>query len=170
MESRNQGVSFSTISGYGEHSAIIHYFPTTETNIPIKTDNIYLIDSGGQYLDGTTDVTRTIHLGTPTDFQKQAFTLVLKGYLAVDRTPFPNSAPGSYFDAIAREALWEQGFDYDHGTGHGISSYGGVHEYPPLLRASGHYSTFGIVENMFSSNGLLLNFSTFHSYQIQILF
>lgn len=115
-----------------------------------------MIDSGGQYSDGTTDVTRTIHLGTPTDEEKTAFTLVLKGHLAIDRAIFPPGSLGSFFDSIARQFLWEYGLDYGHGTGHGVGSYGGVHEYPPLLGASGYYATQGLVVNMVTSNGKLL--------------
>lgn len=156
MDPLNRGVSFNTIGSYGDHSAIVHYTPTEETNVPIKTDNIYLLDSGGQYLDGTTDVTRTIHLGTPTNFQKEAFTSVLKGHLAIDRASFPSGAPGTFFDAIARQPLWERGLDYGHGTGHGVGAYGGVHEYPPRLATMelSTYSSTGLTENMFTSNGL----------------
>lgn len=149
----NKGASFESISCYGEHSAIVHYSPSAKTNVQIQADNIYLIDSGGQYLDGTTDVTRTIHLGQPDASHKQAFTLVLKGYLAIDGSIFPKGASGTFFDAIARQALWKNGMDYGHGTGHGVGAYGGVHEYPPLFSSSGPYATAGLYENMFTSNG-----------------
>lgn len=148
------GISFESVSSFGSNSAIIHYMPTHETDRLITRDEIYLIDSGGQYLDGTTDVTRTIHLGTPTDFQKECYTRVLKGQLAVGASIFPKKAPGSFFDAIARKPLWDVGLDYRHGTGHGIGSFLNVHEFPPRLSSTGVDSfTPGALENMFTSNG-----------------
>ena len=123
-------LSFDTIAGAGPNGAVVHYRPTTRTNRVARTGDLLLIDSGGQYLDGTTDVTRTVAIGTPSDEQRQRFTLVLKGHLAVARVRFPSGTTGSSLDALARAALWANGLDYDHGTGHGVGSYLGVHEGP----------------------------------------
>lgn len=153
LEQFNDGASFETISAYGDHSAIVHYSPTPETNRKIERDNIYLIDSGGQYYDGTTDVTRSIHLGTPTDFQKKAFTLVLKGHLAINRDIFPKDTFGNHFDGLARAPLKAEAMNYGHGTGHGIGSYGDVHEYPPAIGTSSNSINLPFAENMFTSNG-----------------
>uniref|UniRef100_A0A1B0CMA8 Xaa-pro aminopeptidase n=1 Tax=Lutzomyia longipalpis TaxID=7200 RepID=A0A1B0CMA8_LUTLO len=145
-----KGLSFGSISGFGPNAAVVHYSPTEETNLEITTEGVYLIDSGGQYLDGTTDVTRTVHMGQPTDFERQAFTLVLKGHLAIDRAIFPPGTPGSHFDGLARQFLFQEGMDYGHGTGHGIGAYLAVHEYPPLISSAG--GAPGFLENMFVSN------------------
>lgn len=147
-----KGLSFSTISAYGDHSALPHYGPTRETDRQITSDNIYIIDSGGQYLDGTTDVTRTIHLGKPSDFQKKAFTLVLKGHLAVNRERFITEY-GSRFDELARAPLKKENMTYATGTGHGIGAYGNVHEYPPAIGSSHNSANISFAENMFTSNG-----------------
>lgn len=125
-----RGNSFDTISGAGEHGAIIHYRVTEETNRPIRMDEIYLVDSGGQYLDGTTDVTRTLVFGTPTAEQKDRFTRVLKGHIALSSCRFPAGTTGPQIDTLARQALWQAGLDYAHGTGHGVGSYLNVHEGP----------------------------------------
>lgn len=125
-----RGLSFETISGYAGHGAIVHYASTPRTNVKLKPEGIYLIDSGGQYLDGTTDITRTICLGNPTDEQKDRFTRVLKGHIAVAMARFPKGTAGAQLDSFARRPLWEAGLDYGHGTGHGVGSYLNVHEGP----------------------------------------
>lgn len=122
--------SFETISGYGPNGAIIHYRVTEESNVPIGTEQLYLVDSGGQYLDGTTDITRTLAVGSPTAEQKRHFTLVLKGMIGLTQVHFPKGTKGGQLDVLARHALWQAGLDYGHGTGHGIGSYLSVHEGP----------------------------------------
>ena len=109
------GLSFSTISSVGPNAAINHYSPTTETNRKLTLEEIYLVDSGGQYFDGTTDVTRTLHFGAPNLFQKECFTRVLKGQLKVAMSIFPSKIIGNYLDTLARISLWEVGLDYNHG-------------------------------------------------------
>jgi len=123
------GLSFDTISGMGAHGAIVHYRATEKSDAPL-VEGVYLLDSGGQYLDGTTDVTRTIVLGTPTQEQKENFTRVLKGHIALANAKFPKGTSGAQLDVLARLPLWEKGLDYDHGTGHGVGSYLNVHEGP----------------------------------------
>lgn len=125
-----EGLSFNTISGFGPHGAIIHYKATPESDVTLTQDGLYLLDSGGQYLTGTTDVTRTIALGTPTPEQKDRYTRVLKGHIALATACFPEGTTGSQLDVLARQFLWEVGCDYDHGTGHGVGSYLNVHEGP----------------------------------------
>jgi Xaa-Pro aminopeptidase len=125
-----QDLSFDSISGAGPNGAIVHYRVTTQTNRKVDQDSLFLIDSGGQYLDGTTDVTRTIAVGTPSAEMRDRFTRVLKGHIALSRVRFPKGTTGSALDALARMSLWETGLDYDHGTGHGVGSYLGVHEGP----------------------------------------
>jgi Xaa-Pro aminopeptidase len=126
-------LSFSTISGFGPHSAIIHYSSTPKTDVPITDKNLYLLDSGGQYWGGTTDVTRTIHLGTPTAEQKRAYTRVLQGHLALQRAVFPKGLSGDYLDILARQFLWQDACDFNHGTGHGVGAYLFVHEGPQSI-------------------------------------
>ncbi|HEY0106573.1 MAG TPA: aminopeptidase P family N-terminal domain-containing protein, partial [Rhizomicrobium sp.] len=123
-------LSFDSISGAGANGAVVHYRVTKATNRPIRNNEIFLIDSGGQYPDGTTDVTRTIIVGTPTPQMKDRFTRVLKGHIALATARFPEGTPGAALDALARRALWDIGCDYDHGTGHGVGSYLSVHEGP----------------------------------------
>ncbi len=123
-------LSFDSISAAAAHAASPHYRVTRSSNVPIKRDEIYLIDSGGQYPDGTTDVTRTIIVGTPTAEMKDRFTRVLKGHIALATVKFPEGTTGAALDAFARRPLWEVGLDYDHGTGHGVGSYLSVHEGP----------------------------------------
>lgn len=123
-------LSFDTIAGAGANGAVVHYRPTTRTRRAAEAGDLLLVDSGGQYLDGTTDVTRTVAIGEPSAEQRQRFTLVLKGHLALGRVRFPAGTTGSALDALARAALWAHGLDYDHGTGHGVGSYLGVHEGP----------------------------------------
>jgi Xaa-Pro aminopeptidase len=125
-----QDLSFDSISGAGPNGAMCHYRVTEETNRMLDQDNLFLIDSGGQYFDGTTDVTRTMAVGTPTSEMKDRFTRVLKGHIALSRVRFPKGTTGSALDVLARMSLWEVGLDYDHGTGHGVGSYLGVHEGP----------------------------------------
>lgn len=128
------GVSFDTITGSGPHGAIIHYHVSDSTNRRLQEGDLFLLDSGGQYLDGTTDVTRTISLNkNPTPEQKDRFTRVLKGHIALASTYFPEGTTGSQLDALARHALWQGGYDYAHGTGHGVGSYLGVHEGPQRI-------------------------------------
>ena len=125
-----QGLSFPTISGAGDHGAIVHYQASPETDRPLAPGMLYLVDSGAQYLDGTTDVTRTLAIGAPNDEQRDRFTRVLKGHIALAQARFPKGTTGSQLDALARVPLWQIGLDYDHGTGHGVGSYLGVHEGP----------------------------------------
>ncbi|XP_069835906.1 xaa-Pro aminopeptidase 1 isoform X2 [Dendropsophus ebraccatus] len=123
-------LSFPTISSSGPNAAIIHYRPVPETNRKLSVNEIFLLDSGAQFKDGTTDVTRTVHFGTPTDYEKECFTYVLKGHIAVSSAVFPNGIKGHLLDSFARSALWESGLDYLHGTGHGVGSFLNVHEGP----------------------------------------
>ena len=123
-------LSFDTIAGAGSNGAVVHYRPTTRTRRAAGPGEMMLVDSGAQYLDGTTDITRTFAVGEPSSEMRQRFTLVLKGHLALSRVRFPVGTTGSALDALARAALWSYGLDYDHGTGHGVGSYLGVHEGP----------------------------------------
>ena len=129
-----RGISFDTIAGYQEHGAIVHYEATPETDIPLRPEGLLLLDSGAQYLDGTTDITRTIALGPVTDEQRKVFTLVLKGHLQLQNAIFPEGASGTQIDAIARMPLWKNGLNYLHGTGHGVGTYLNVHEGPHQIR------------------------------------
>lgn len=129
-----QGVSFDTIAGYASHGAIVHYEPTEETDVALMPRGFLLIDSGAQYLDGTTDVTRTIPLGQLTDEERLVYTLVLKGHIDLQLLKFPDGAAGTQLDVVARRALWEQGYNYLHGTGHGVGAYLSVHEGPHQIR------------------------------------
>jgi Xaa-Pro aminopeptidase len=128
------GESFGTIAGYAGHGAIVHYSATPETDAKFKAENILLLDSGGQYLDGTTDITRTVALGTPTAQQKTDNTLVLKGHIALARAIFPSGTRGSQLDILARKAMWDLGLNYGHGTGHGVGHFLCVHEGPQSIR------------------------------------
>ncbi len=130
---RFRGPSFATISAYGSHGAIVHYSVSSETNCSLKPAGIYLVDSGGQYLDATTDITRTVALGRPTEEQCDRFTRVLKGVAALSTISFPRGTSGSQLDILARRALWQKGLNYGHGTGHGIGSYLNVHEGPQAI-------------------------------------
>lgn len=127
--------SFDTIVGYAQHGAVVHYSATPETNVLLKPENFVLIDSGGQYLEGTTDITRTIALGQLTYEQKLYYTLVLKGHIRLANVKFKYGCSGVNLDCLAREALWEQGLDYKHGTGHGVGYLLGVHEPPNSFRS-----------------------------------
>lgn len=129
-----KGISFDTIVGYEAHGAIVHYEATPETDIPVEPHGLVLIDSGAQYLDGTTDITRTIALGELTEKQRRVYTLVLKGHIQLDICRFPAGACGSQIDALARAPMWREGYNYMHGTGHGVGSYLNVHEGPHQIR------------------------------------
>ncbi|MEQ9528474.1 MAG: aminopeptidase P family protein, partial [Parvibaculaceae bacterium] len=131
-------VSFDTISGAGANGAIVHYRVTTATNMPLKSGELFLVDSGAQYMDGTTDVTRTIAIGTPGAEERDRFTRVLKGHIGIATARFPEGTSGAQLDAFARMALWKSGLDYDHGTGHGVGSYLSVHEGPQRISKMGH--------------------------------
>ncbi|HUK61229.1 MAG TPA: aminopeptidase P family protein [Stellaceae bacterium] len=126
-------LSFPTISGAGSNGAIVHYHATPRTERRLEPGTLYLVDSGAQYLDGTTDVTRTVAIGEPSAEMRERFTRVLKGHIALALCHFPKGTSGSQLDALARRALWEAGLDYDHGTGHGVGSYLGVHEGPQRI-------------------------------------
>lgn len=142
-------VSFSTISGSGPNGAIMHYRVSRGTNRVLGDGELFLLDSGAQYQDGTTDITRTVPLGTPTDEMRQRYTLVLKGMIQMSMLRFPVGTRGSEIDAIARMALWREGLDYAHGTGHGVGSYLSVHEGPQRLARTG---TEKLLEGMILSN------------------
>ncbi|TFK49276.1 Creatinase/aminopeptidase [Heliocybe sulcata] len=147
-----QGLSFTTISSTGPNGAIIHYSPDPSDCAIIKADQIYLCDSGGQYLDGTTDVTRTWHFGTPTAEEKRAFTRVLQGHIAIDTAVFPNGTSGYIIDSWARRALWQDGLDYRHGTGHGVGHFLNVHEGPHGIGVRIAYNNTALKSGMTVSN------------------
>ena len=127
-------LSFDTIAAYGPHGAIVHYEPTAESDIPLKAEGLLLLDSGAQYDDGTTDITRTIAMGPLTEEERRVYTLVLKGHLQLQNMVFPDGAAGTQLDAAARMPLWRYGLNYLHGTGHGVGSYLSVHEGPHQIR------------------------------------
>ena len=129
-----RGLSFDTIAGYGAHGAIVHYEATPDTDIPLQSRGLLLVDSGAQYQDGTTDITRTIALGPLTAEERRVYTLVLKGHIDLQLLRFPDGASGTQLDAIARQPLWKAGLNYLHGTGHGVGSYLNVHEGPHQIR------------------------------------
>jgi Xaa-Pro aminopeptidase len=130
-------ISFPTISGAGPNGAIVHYRVTTKTNRVIQPGELFLIDSGAQYEDGTTDITRTVAVGEPNAEMRDRFTRVLKGHIAIARAVFPKGTSGAQIDGFARRALWEAGLDFDHGTGHGVGSYLSVHEGPQRISKIG---------------------------------
>lgn len=132
-DKRCKDLSFNTICGFADHGAIVHYHASFETAHTITDQDMLLVDSGGQYFEGTTDITRTIHLGTPTAEQKRHYTLVLKGHLALRHMPFPDGACGEHVNTIARVPLWAAGMDFGHGTGHGVGCYLCVHEGPQRI-------------------------------------
>ncbi len=134
---RFQDLSFDTISGAGPNGAIVHYRVNETTNRKIRPGELFLIDSGAQYLDGTTDITRTVAIGKPTQEMRERFTLVLQGHIAIATARFPKGTRGIDLDPLARRALWTHGLDYDHGTGHGIGSYLSVHEGPQSISRAG---------------------------------
>ena len=127
-------ISFDTIAGYQTHGAIVHYEATPETDIPLKPEGFLLLDSGAQYLDGTTDITRTIALGPLTEEQKRVYTLVLKGHIQIELCKFPSGSSGTQIDILARKDMWREGLNYLHGTGHGVGTYLNVHEGPHQFR------------------------------------
>lgn len=127
-------ISFDTIAGYQSHGAIVHYEATPETDVPLKPEGLILIDSGAQYQDGTTDITRTIALGPVTEEMKHIYTLVLKGHIQLELAKFPDGAAGTQLDALGRECMWREGLNFLHGTGHGVGSYLNVHEGPHQIR------------------------------------
>jgi len=129
-----KGISFDTIVGYQEHGAIVHYEATPETDVPLRPEGLVLIDSGAQYLDGTTDITRTIALGPVSEEQQRVYTLVLKGHLQLEFCRFPRGASGTQIDAFVRRDMWREGMNFMHGTGHGVGSYLNVHEGPHQIR------------------------------------
>ncbi|XP_067675781.1 xaa-Pro aminopeptidase ApepP-like [Haliotis asinina] len=135
-QDKNRGLSFGSIAGSGSNGAIIHYRPTNATDKQITTSDMFLLDSGGQYLDGTTDVTRTFHFGVPTDYQKECYTRVLMGHINLAQLKWPKGLLGREIDAITRAPLWEVGLIYRHGTGHGIGAYLSVHEGPGRISLS----------------------------------
>jgi Xaa-Pro aminopeptidase len=143
-------VSFPTISGAGPNGAIVHYRATPRTDRRVEPGMLYLVDSGAQYLDGTTDVTRTVAIGTPTAEQRDRFTRVLRGHIALAMARFPRGTTGSQLDALARAPLWDAGLDYDHGTGHGVGSYLSVHEGPHRISKVGN--TVALRPGMIVSN------------------
>ena len=129
-----RGLSFDTIAAYGPHGAIVHYEATPATDAPLRPEGLLLLDSGAQYQDGTTDITRTIALGPVTEEQRRIYTLVLKGHIQLQMLCFPDGASGTQLDAIARRDLWSEGLNFLHGTGHGVGSYLNVHEGPHQIR------------------------------------
>ncbi|XP_050424258.1 xaa-Pro aminopeptidase ApepP isoform X2 [Adelges cooleyi] len=147
------GLSFETISSSGPNAGIIHYSPTPETDRALSLNEMYLCDSGGQFLDGTTDVTRTLHFGTPTDYQRECFTRVFKGQANLAMSKFPHKILGNCLDSFARRFLWEVGLDYMHGTGHGIGAYLNVHEGPMGISWREIPNDPGLQPGMFLSNG-----------------
>ena len=132
-----RGPSFDTISAAGPNAALAHYRVSEESNRTLEPGSLYLVDSGGQYPDATTDITRTIAVGTPTAEMRERYTLVLKGHIALDRVQFPVGTSGAQLDTLARHPLWQAGLDFDHGTGHGIGSYLCVHEGPARIAKTG---------------------------------
>ncbi|CAN7332165.1 aminopeptidase P family protein [Pararhizobium sp. LjRoot235] len=149
MQNPLKDISFDTISGAGEHAAIMHYRVTTESDLAIADGTMFLIDSGGQYINGTTDITRTVAIGTVPEEQRRFFTLVLKGMIAISVARFPKGSRGVDLDPLARIALWKAGADYAHGTGHGVGSYLSVHEGPQRISRA---STQELLPGMILSN------------------
>ncbi len=141
--------SFPTISGFGPNGAIVHYRATVETDRMLEPGSLYLVDSGGQFQDGTTDITRTVAIGEPTPAMRRAFTRVLQGHIALATARFPEGTTGAQLDTLARAPLWADGLDFDHGTGHGVGSYLGVHEGPQRIAKSG---ATALVPGMIVSN------------------
>ncbi|WP_438731882.1 aminopeptidase P family protein [Parasphingorhabdus sp. DH2-15] len=144
-------LSFDTISGAASNGALCHYRVSEESNLPITMNSLYLVDSGGQYLDGTTDVTRTMAVGEPTEEMRRRFTQVLQGHIALDKAVFPKGTTGGQLDVLARQYLWADGVDYAHGTGHGVGSYLAVHEGPQRIAAFGGMNE-PLVPGMICSN------------------
>jgi Xaa-Pro aminopeptidase len=146
------GLSFDTISSTGANAAVIHYSPERGNCAIIDPKSVYLCDSGAQYLDGTTDTTRTLHFGEPTEMERKSYTLVLKGNIALDKAVFPKGTSGYALDTLARQFLWEEGLDYRHGTGHGVGSYLNVHEGPIGIGTRIQYSEVPLAPGNVISN------------------
>src|SRR6266851_2019597 len=142
-------VSFPTIAGAGADGAVVHYRVTTRTNRTIVPGEPFLVDSGGQYQDGTTDITRTVAVGEPSAEMRDRFTRVLRGHIAIARAVFPDGTTGAQLDSFARQFLWSEGLDFDHGTGHGVGSYLSVHEGPARISKLG---TAALKHGMILSN------------------
>jgi Xaa-Pro aminopeptidase len=142
--------SFETIAAYGAHGAVVHYAPTPESNAPILREGVLLIDSGAHYLDGTTDLTRTMAVGAVTDEMKRDFTLLLKGHIALTRAKFPKGTVGMQLDILARQFIWQNGENYLHGTGHGVGHCLNVHEGPQSIRMN--YNPTPLQPGMITSN------------------
>ena len=142
--------SFDMIAGYADHGAIVHYSATPSTSVALRREGLLLVDSGAQYLDGTTDITRTVALGEPTAQERQDFTLVMKGHIALAQAVFPEGTRGDQLDALARIALWQHGLTYLHGTGHGVGHFLNVHEGPQSIRLN--HVNVGLVPGMITSN------------------
>ncbi|RKP17796.1 mitochondrial carrier [Rozella allomycis CSF55] len=147
-----KGLSFDTISGSGPNGAVIHYHAKKESARNLSVNEMYLCDSGAQFLDGTTDVTRTVHFGNPTDYEKECFTRVLKGHIAIDSLIFPEGTTGYSIDCLARSALWKVGLNYRHGTGHGVGSFLNVHEGPQGIGPRIGYNNVPLKPNMTVTN------------------
>lgn len=180
-----RGESFDTISGYGPNGAIVHYHVTPESTSQVKTEGLLLIDSGGQYYDGTTDITRTVAVGPLTQQMKEDYTMVLKGHIGIATAKFPRGTRGSQLDILARKALWDNGLNYLHGTGHGIGHFLNVHEGPQSIRMNENPTTlevgmvtsnepglyrsgkYGIrIENLIlTKNEMDTEFGTFYSFE-----
>lgn len=143
-------ISFDTIAGFGPHGAIVHYSATPETNAEVTTDSLLLVDSGASYFDGTTDITRTVALGTPTDEQRLCFTLVMQGHIAIATSIYPEGTRGAQLDALARMPLWKHGMSYLHGTGHGVGHFLNVHEGPQSIRLNDTHAP--LTPGMITSN------------------
>lgn len=161
------GLSFSTISGYADNGAIIHYRASEKSKKMISNDAMYLLDSGGQYLEGTTDITRTLHLGTPTNEEKKHYTLVLKGHLALGRAKFPEGTKGEHLDILARMPLYNELLNYRHGTGHGVGCFLGVHEGPQKISTAA--SAVPLMSGMIVSNEPGLYFEGQYGIRIENL-
>lgn len=145
-------LSFDTISSSGPNAAIIHYHPQEDSNRAITPEELYLVDSGAQYKDGTTDVTRTVSFGTPSDHERECFTRVLKGQIALRKAVFPEKLPGRRLDSFARSALWQIGLDYLHGTSHGVGAHLNVHEGPVGISWRDYPGDPGVLPGMVLSN------------------
>lgn len=143
-------ISFDTIAGFGPHGAIVHYSATPETNAEVTTDSLLLVDSGASYFDGTTDITRTVALGTPTDEQRLCFTLVMQGHIAIATSIYPEGTRGAQLDVLARMPLWKHGMSYLHGTGHGVGHFLNVHEGPQSIRLNDTHAP--LTPGMITSN------------------
>lgn len=143
-------LSFDTIAGYGPHGAIVHYSATKDSDAAVRAGNLLLIDSGANYLDGTTDITRTISLGEPSEAQRRDFTLVMKGHIAIATAVFPVGTTGHQLDVLARIALWKEGLSYMHGTGHGVGHFLNVHEGPQSIRLNDTHAP--LMPGMITSN------------------